>query len=89
MNHPGDDEIALPLDQARFIMSLLSDLGGKGVPADVEGRTRLSQRQVERALMWLDAMGYIRSHARGPKVEYRITTLGMDAIDLVQEIEGV
>lgn len=74
-------------DQARRVLSLLSDLGGQGASTDIQARSQLTPRQLERALPWLDALEYVQCRVNGRYVYWRITPLGLDAMDLVQELE--
>lgn len=88
MKHIGNDPQATRSEQARFVLELLVDLGGKALHRTIVHHVNLRENQVRDALRYLNQTGYVACRIRMDRlVLYQLTILGMDAIDLLQDLD--
>lgn len=76
-------------ERARDVLEQLVDVGGRCLYQTLAERTRMSEIQLRQALEYLNAHGYVGCRIRiDRKVVYYVTALGMNVVDLLQDLEA-
>lgn len=89
MKHVENDPQVARCQQARFVLELLVDLGGRALYRTIEKKTNLHGAQLRDALRYLNLAGYVACRIRMDRhVLYQVTNFGMDMVDLLQDLEA-
>ncbi len=89
MKHAGNDPQAARSEQARFVLELLVDLGGRVLYRTIAEKVNLREAQLADALRYLNQTGYVACRIRMDRlVLYQVTNLGMDAVDMLQDLDA-
>jgi DNA-binding HxlR family transcriptional regulator len=76
-------------ERARDVLEGLVDIGGRCLYQTLAARVRMSEIQLRQSLEYLNAHGYIGCRIRiDRKVVYYVTELGMNVVDLLQDLEA-
>jgi hypothetical protein len=88
VKHIGNDPQATRSEQARFVLELLVDIGGRALYRTVEEKSNLRPDQLRDALRYLNQTGYVSFRIRMDRlVLYQVTMLGMDTLDVLQDLD--
>ena len=83
--HPGNSPSADPMEQARYLLELLAELGPETRWNAITERTNLEEHQVQNALRYLNAQGYVAAIVgKDLKMRYSATLLGRSVLDFAR-----